>query len=125
MIYFAHPINTYNTSIENRVISLIKKQFPNQQILNPNHPSIEKAYKQTGMNVFKNLVNRCDMLICLPFDDGSIGAGKAKEIMWALADKKPCYYIKSVSPFRYETIKNLSGYNVLSVEKTREKLKNK
>jgi hypothetical protein len=123
MIYFAHPINTYNKPIESKLLSEIKKAFPNKRILNPNHSSIEALYKKQGMNIFKGLVEKCDSLICLPFDDGSIGAGKAKEIEWALNDNKPCYYITSTEPFIYEPLKNLNKYNVLSVDDTRKILK--
>lgn len=123
MIYFAHPISTYNKPIEQTAIREIKKAFPNNNVLNPNHPSIEALYKKQGMDVFKKLVERCDSLVCLPFDDGSIGAGKAKEIAWALEDSKSCYYITSIAPFKYELIRRLSDYEVLSVDDTRKKLK--
>jgi hypothetical protein len=123
MIYFAHPINTYNTAFESRVIRLIAREFPGEKILNPNNASIEAAYKKSGMDVFKKLVEKCDKLICLPFNDKTIGAGKAKEINWALYDKKPCYMILSTDPFDYEEIKSLDKYEVLSVEETRAKLK--
>lgn len=122
-IYFAHPINTYNKPIEYEMIYEIEKAFPTKFILNPNNPSIESLYKIQGMDVFKKLVGECDSLICLPFDDGTIGAGKAKEITWALRGNKPCYYIVSTNPFMYEPLTNLEDYQVLSVDETREKLK--
>jgi hypothetical protein len=123
MIYFAHPVNTYNTFIEAKVIEKIQEQFPDQVILNPNHPYIAHLYKKQGMKIFKKLVKMCDILICLPFEGGEIGAGKAKEISWGLKKETPCYYICNTQPFEYERIYTLNGYNVLTVKETREKLK--
>jgi hypothetical protein len=126
MIYFAHPINTYNTPLETKVLELIQKEFPNKTIFNPNHPYIEHLYKKKGIEVFRELVELCDSLICLPFKNGEIGAGMAKEINWAFEKNIPCYYIREISPshpLRYERINTLFGYIILSIEQTREKLK--
>ena len=123
MIYFAHPVNTYNTFIEAKVIEKLQEQFPDQVILNPNHPYIACLYKKQGMKIFKKLVKMCDTLICLPFEEGEIGAGKAKEISWGLKKGIPCYYINNIHPFKCERVYTLNGYNVLTVKETRKKLK--
>lgn len=34
-IYFGHPMNTYNTPLEERLLQQIQSQFPNASIVNP------------------------------------------------------------------------------------------
>ena len=80
-IYFAHPVSDYNTSKETNDIEIIKSNFPNFEILNPNSSENEVAYKQLGMSHFESLVKTCDAIVCVPFSDGEWVFGK-KLMLW-------------------------------------------
>lgn len=119
MIYFAHPYTTYNTKIESELISIISDIDPD--ILNPNSPYHERKYKIHGMDYFISLVDYCDSLIIYPFEDGSIGAGIAKEANHAFDTGKDVYFINP-NDFTIKPIYKLD--NVLNVEETRSRIKN-
>jgi hypothetical protein len=74
LIYFAHPINTYNTDIENEAMAIIKSSL-NYVILNPNKQEHQDAYAKQGMQYFLDLVTTCVALIAMPFPDGKYGHG--------------------------------------------------
>ena len=78
-IYFAHPVSDYNTSKEENDIEIIKSNFTNFEVLNPNSPENELAYKQLGMSHFESLVKTCAAIVCVPFSDGEWGMGVWKE----------------------------------------------
>jgi hypothetical protein len=80
-IYFAHPINTYNTDIEKQCLDLIKNNL-GDKILNPSVEFIQRQledYKKNNpdnyMIFFDDLLSECDAIAYLPFEDGLIGAG--------------------------------------------------
>jgi hypothetical protein len=82
-IYYAHPISDYNTQNEkDNILKLEKLGF---DVLNPNNPAYEEAYKLQGMQVFLDLINTCDCLVFETFDFGNspIPAGVYKEILHA------------------------------------------
>ena len=122
-LYFAHPISIYNTRKESVLLDMITKtsflSYP--EVLNPNSQYHECQYKIKGMDYFLNLVDSCDALIIYPFEDGYIGAGIVKEALRAIDSKKRVYYINP-KDFSIEEVFKLS--NCLTVEETRERLKN-
>jgi hypothetical protein len=120
-VYFAHPVSTYNTILEKMVIAHLERQGAHL-LINPNTPEHQEGYKNEGMEYFKKIIEACDYVYVLPFpDDFSIGAGIAKEINWALEKGIKVVYLKP--RFEHEEIFFLRGYNVLTVEETRDKLK--
>ena len=123
-IYFAHPINTYDTILEKMAIEHIKT-IGECNILNPNAEEHQRGYELEGMVYFKRLVQSCDRCYVLPFSDGSIGAGIHKEIEWAMEAGIKCVYMKPV--FEHEELfpetYNETNYKILSVEETKQKLK--
>lgn len=105
-IYFAHPINTYGTDLEEALIQMIARRFHGRHIVNPGSPEHQakfEAYMAAGakeMDYFIDLIEReCDELILLAFPptaevrppgpspNGGIGAGvyleAAKAHGWA------------------------------------------
>lgn len=78
-IYFAHPVSDYNTPKEEEDLQAIQKYFPDAEILNPNSPESEAAYKVQGMKYFEDLVKTCTGIVCVPFSDGEWGMGVWKE----------------------------------------------
>ena len=62
-IYFAHPISSYNTSIETEAISKIKSYFQKQYgeilIINPADDTIQKdfiEYKKVNDNYYRHII---------------------------------------------------------------------
>lgn len=84
-IYFAHPINTYGTDLEEALLRRIAERFPGWRIVNPGdreHQAAFEARMAKGakeMDYFIDLVNACDLCVVLAFPDGMIGAGAYKE----------------------------------------------
>jgi len=81
IVYFAHPINTYNTDIESQCLELIQDKF-GDNIMNPSDDLIQKhliEYRKDHpndyMKFFENLLSECNIIVYLPFKDGMIGAG--------------------------------------------------
>src|SRR3989344_3214325 len=121
-IYFAHPVNTYNRPIELKALELIAKTFPSLEIVNPNAPLHEAAYKKEGMAYFAKMVRETSAMVILPFDDGSIGAGIAKEALESLVQGSPVFYFEPPS-LSVRKLEGLSGFVILTIEQTRVRLK--
>lgn len=132
MVYFAHPINTYGSDTESECLSLISNAFPNNAILNPSDAHIVDAfddYKETHphtyMEFFAKLVNRCTIIVFLPFRDGMIGAGVWYEIQEHVKQWGD-YQIWCVDPFNetiYQVSESVVTSRKLSVEETRKRIK--
>ena len=45
-IYFGHPINTYNTALENELLQKISEAFPECEIENPNQKHHNEGYER-------------------------------------------------------------------------------
>ncbi len=108
VLYFAHPVNTYNTDCEVQMLSLIQLYFPHYVIENPNQPHHQEGYKKwkkenenipgkSGMSYFFDIVlPACDAgTIALPFLDGKIGAGVAGEVIYAIKQKRGVWLIEA------------------------------
>lgn len=73
------------------------------------------------MQVFLDLVLTCNRVYVIPFPDGSIGAGQAKEIDIALKNGIKVIYYKLFGSV--EELFSLDNYRVMSIKETRKKLK--
>ncbi|MBI5004762.1 MAG: hypothetical protein HZC04_01070 [Candidatus Lloydbacteria bacterium] len=92
-LYFGHPINTYNTTLEERLLRKISLSFPSWEIENPNQQHHQEQYERwkettgTGMNYFiKQVLPNCHGGIFLPFRDGAWPSGVFMEAKF-IADK--------------------------------------
>jgi len=85
-IYFAHPRATYGKNIEKQAIDMIKKEWPNHILVNPNVDWIQGRVKDMGFDIFFKVINTVQLLCVLPFKDGKIGNGSWRECQHA--DKK-------------------------------------
>lgn len=88
-MYFGHPINTYGTKFEEKLLKIIKQARPDFKIENPNQLHHQEGYQQwkkdtgNGMDYFfKVVLPKCDTGIFLPFSDGAWGAGVYGEAEW-------------------------------------------
>ena len=82
VLYFAHPINVYNTELEKQLLAAIQAAFPNFKIENPNQPHYAEGYKRwkeqngNGMAYYMTeVLPNCNICVFLAFRDGKIGAG--------------------------------------------------
>lgn len=130
IVYFAHPINTYNTEIEKDCIELIREKF-GDNIMNPSDGLIQKHLQEyrknhpdNYMTFFQDLISECNAIAYLPFRDGMVGAG-----VWF-----ECKVINDNGGLLYEIdlenniIKDIDfgtvDFKKLTVEETRVRIKN-
>lgn len=85
-LYFGHPINIYNTKLEDQLLRQISEAFPDWEIENPNQKYHQEGYQHweettsNGMDYFMNeVLPNCHGGVFLPFRDGAWGAGVFKE----------------------------------------------
>jgi hypothetical protein len=125
-LYFGHPVNFYNTPIEERLIGVIQQTFPGCEVISPHLAEHQEGYKkfklerENGMLYFyEKVLPKMDSGIFLPFDDGLFGAGVFKEAAFLHERQKPVWQI------------NLNGLvevldvrvaRALSVEETRKRV---
>ena len=82
-VYYAHPINYYNTTTEVKDIETLEKL--GFEVFNPNQKWIEQGYINSGrdMNFFKTLIDGCHCLVVRPNHKNDITSGVAIEINYA------------------------------------------
>lgn len=121
-LYFGHPINTYNTTLEERLLRQISLSFPSWEIENPNQKHHEKQYEHwkkttgTGMNYFtKQVLPNCHGGIFLPFRDGAWSSGVFMEAEFIAGKRWPIWMIV---PNGGITALSLSGCTSLTREET-------
>lgn len=125
-IYFGHPVNTYGTDDEQRLIGIIHREFPDYDIENPNQQKHQEGYKQfkeeygNGMEYFyTQILPNMDAGVFLAFDDGMFGAGVYNEAQWIFNNGKQIYEIN-----QNDDISDLllTESRRLSVEETRSRV---
>ena len=112
-IYFAHPVNIYNTAIENAFIALITHELCNgdpmaieMAIENPNQPHHQVGYtnfaqrlKESGLNhkgmnyFFEEVLPYCAGCVAVPFLDSRFGLGVAGELRWFVERNQPVWFV--------------------------------
>jgi hypothetical protein len=135
-LYFAHPINTYNTDLEHELIQKIHEHFDRDIIIvNPSdlvhqvmvmdiksfYDDAELASKKV-MQYFLCIVASCQGGIGLPFQDGVFGAGVYKELERIAQNHHTIWSITHRGDI--EIISNLSALTPLSVDETRARIRN-
>lgn len=112
LAYYARPISIDGTKQQERDVALIYSLgFCPYPIAEEKEKALAE-YRKIGMDAFKPYVKDSAVLIFRAFPDGSIGAGVAKEIAWAVEFGVPVIEI----PRQVER-------RTLSVDDTREMLK--
>jgi len=87
--YYARPISIDGTKQETRDKELIASIGFEPYPVGEEKETAIVAYKEKGMEAFKPYVESSDCLVFRSFPDGSIGAGVAIEIEWAIASGIP------------------------------------
>lgn len=126
-IYFAHPLNFFNTRKEVILEEKIKLFFPNYNIESPNQKHHKENYKfwkektGNGMDYFFNeVLPRMKAGIGLPFEDGFYSAGVFGELDYLFRRGKSIWEIN-----HYKKIKNITDpetLRVLSIEETLKRI---
>lgn len=112
LVYYAHPISTYNTVREESDISLLTKL--GFSVYNPNNSEASEGYQREGMSYFTHIIKEeCQALAFRSFSDGKIPAGVYTEVTIA-------YYL-NIPVIELPTIISVDSRS-LSVEETRERL---
>ncbi len=125
-LYFAHPINTYNTPLEASLLEAIKQAFPDQVILNPNSPEHQagfQQYKEAGNSMLyfsKEVLPSCLGCVALPFPDGKWGAGVYKEMLDIFVMGFPLWSIDPLT--KISELPELPG-GVITIAETRRRIK--
>lgn len=126
-LYFAHPINVYNTPLEQKLISIISSNFPDCKIENPNQPHHQENYrtwrKEKGKGMlyyFQEVLPKLDAGIALPFPDGMLGAGVAGEINFFLEKNKPAWEINHEG--KINPLISIPESRILTIEQTMQRI---
>lgn len=130
-VYFAHPINTYHTTLEEECLEFIRGTFREYAIVNPSdesHRVIVSEMKRHDPNAnvmgyFEDLVIACDIILVLPFLDGKWGAGVYREAEIAIEHNKEVWHIDPRTKF-VSLITKLFPSDALSIEETRVRVYN-
>ena len=144
-LYFGHPVSVYNTAEENELLKIIKREFPDHDILNPNQKCHQEGYKKyrdislpknllensnlrdkRGMNYyFLEVLPRVQDGIFLPFEDGMFGAGVYGEAEFIKDRNGGQIYeigIDSAETGIYLARMGMDKRTMLSVDETRERV---
>lgn len=131
LLYFGHPVNTYNTELERALLKEINEKFRSVDIENPNQPHHQENYRRwkeefgNGMNYYyQRVLPNCWGGIFLPFRNGDWGAGvygeaefffKLKCLIWKIEDTGENFEITPITRLNLE--------KKLSIEETRVRTK--
>ena len=89
LIYYSHPIGTYNSIKEKLFIELLQKKFPKYIIVNP------KDYQFSGIQNYLELESECSIFAYHNDQNGQITKGIALERLFAFIIGIPIYRIDS------------------------------
>ena len=104
-IYYAHPIDHYDESIEEYDLNIIIQYFPFADIINPSQLEIEwKKNNYSRSEILENcleIVTFVDMVIFTPLDKHFISKGVFEEISHAHQQNIPVYVLYEENLFEY------------------------
>lgn len=127
-VYFAHPVNVYDTELERGLLQEIAAAFPQYEILNPNAPEHRDGYQTykeaTGRGMdyfFQNVLPRAQACVVLAFRDCMFGTGTAAEALWFLRQGFPVWEIGPMGSIVER--ENIPDDQILSVEETRARIR--
>lgn len=120
-LYFAHPINIYNTPLEDAVMALIARTFPSVAIENPNQRHHQIGYKRyaeetggghtmhQGLDYFREKVlPLCDAVIAIPYLDNRFGSGVIGEVNWFTERGKDAYRLWVPQPVNWVALEEFT-----------------
>jgi hypothetical protein len=128
-IYFAHPLNTYDTDLEKRLLARIVEEFPGKWVLNPNRPDFDagvQRYIASHGNpmlfyVIEVLPYCTGGTVGLPMRDGMWTTGAYLELFEAFKFEYPIYSINADGAIK-QLERMPSG--ALTIKESRERMRN-
>lgn len=124
-IYLAMPVTAFDTAVERKCTHAL--EAVGWTVVSPNAPEHQAGYQAGGMPYFMNIVAGCDALAFVRFDDGTIGAGVAQEVMTAFVHGK--LILRMAEDWEYEGYEAepcdryvFEGGWILTIEETRAKI---
>ncbi len=129
-VYFAHPVNSYNTELERAILTHIHDRWPGKELINPSdqvhrdHVARLKASDPEAnvMSYFLALAQSCDVVVALPFPDGKFGAGVFQEAFAVFSQRGKYVFGANPHTRKLYRISALSPTLALSVEETRKRV---
>ena len=123
-LYFAHPINSYDTELERILLAQIRERFTGYEILNPNAPEHFAGYRAEGMAYFlRRVLPSCEAGALLAFRDRMIGTGVFAEALKLFVSwpRRPVWEINLEIPWTFWIPDSI---RCLTVEETRKRIRN-
>lgn len=125
-IYYAHPINLYDTPLEKDIERMIQLSFY-QLVENPNqkhHAEGYQLYKEmygNGMKYYLDeVLPKCLSVVSVPFPEGTFGAGVAMEHNF-ITKNGGSGYVYDVNKGLY-SLERVPEIITLSVDETKERV---
>lgn len=125
-LYLAQPVSFYGCA--RKILTIRRLKALGWDVVDPDTPEHACAYREQGMAHFQKVVSECDALAYIPFRNGQIGAGVAREVMEAWVRRIPVYGLHGLyeHPARYDLPKpgqlgllDFPSRNILSIDQTR------
>lgn len=99
-MHFGHPMCTYGTDVEDMLVKIIEKHFPQYELDNCNQLHHQEAAQELGKKTgnlmeyfFRKFIPAMSLGIFLPYQDGMFGAGVYDEAAQMHNEGKPIYQI--------------------------------
>lgn len=129
LIYFGHSRMTYDTKMETQAINIIKKHFPDYEIINPKLEKYQNECRKImgeihnpgeEIKYFLNLTKDSEIGCFLQYYEGDWSAGSATEVNYMIDLGKDVYLVD----IENETIKQITKHvKSLSFNETFKRLK--
>jgi len=115
LIYFAHPVGSYGTKLEQEIILFLEKDWT---VINPNRPEIQILCGKNMANYCRIINDFAQAVVGLSYGDGKWGAGVYLELLAGSNKGIPLFQVE-VSD-RGLKLKNLNSKKIvpLSIENT-------
>lgn len=112
-LYLAQPVSFYGCA--RKILTVRRLRKLGWDVVDPDTPEHAAAYREFGMVHFQKVVASCDALAFVPFRNGQIGAGVAREILEAWVGRKPVYRLDGLyaHPVRWEDLPKPGGLGLL------------
>lgn len=117
-VYYAHSMHLYGTPQEQRDVELLESM--GFTVVNPNNPKVQKdveVFKLTQapgtgnvMNLFKKLIETCDILAYRSHVDLRIPSGVMFEVDYAIEINKPVFELPTLTTQRRMTYEETIEY---------------
>lgn len=117
-VYYAHSMHLYGTPQEQRDVELLESM--GFTVVNPNNPKVQKdveVFKLTQspgtgnvMNLFKKLIETCDILAYRSHVDLRIPSGIMFEVDYAIEINKPVFELPTLTTQRRMTYEETVEY---------------